>query len=204
MALAARSTGGNNKEQPENKMHDARLVGLVDYGHQPPFMWEGKMTESKYKVGFVYELVDTSMEESGRPFWIEESVNVSDYEPKKPGQITSTMMKRVRTLDGINGDSNNGKNLTGLLNKPCQVETQINDNGYAKLMGVSKASDKYEYAELRNPTTVFNMDEPDLDVFLKFPEFKQNKIKQALDFPGSALESALLKAGEDTSTGAEY
>ena len=45
--------------------------------------------------------------------------------------------------------------------------------------------------ELVNPTKLFDFYEPDVEVFNTFPEWLQNKIKGAVDFPGSKLEVLL-------------
>lgn len=200
MALKARSTGGaGSKEQAPVGSHLARLVGLVDLGHQPEYEWQGKTVESQFKVVFIYELVNENMED-GRPFWVDEDVKVSDYEPTKPGKITSKMMARVRTLDGHDGDSKNGQDLTGLIGKVCMVEVFHNEGGYAKIKDVAGCPKGFQVAELRNSPIVFNMDEEDVDTFLKFPEFRQNKIKGALDFLGSGIHGALLKNGVDSTS----
>jgi hypothetical protein len=197
MALQARNTtGGGSKEQPPVGTHLARCVGLVDLGHQPSYEWQGKTVDSQFKVVFIYELVNENMED-GRPFWVDEDVKVSDYEPTQPGKVTSKMMARVRTLDGHDGDTNNGQALQGLIGKPCMVEVYHNDKGYANIKDVAGCPKGFAVPELRNPPIVFNTDEEDVDTFLKFPEFRQNKIKNSLDFVGSGIHGALLKAGLD-------
>ena len=198
MALKAENKNGSKSEQAPEGTHMARLVGLVDMGHQPGYEWQGKKLESKYKVLFLYELVDTAMED-GRPFWVDESVNVSDFEPKK-GQkkVASTMMQRVRTLDGYDGVSQNGQDLTGLVNLPCMVQVEHNEKGYATIKQVSGVPAGIQVSPLQNTPIIFNMDEEDVDTFLKLPEFRQENIKRALDFEGSAIQGALLAAGHDT------
>jgi len=199
MGLKARSTGGNKGEQAPAGTHMARLVGLVDLGHQPGYVYEGKQVESKFKILFLYELVDTAMED-GRPFWVEESVNVSDYEPKQKGKVSSTMMLRVRTLDGYDGVSDNGNNLAALIGKTCMVTSYQKDNGYAAIQTVAGMPQGMNVTELKNTPVTFNMDETDVDTFLKFPEWRQTNIKRALDFEGSAIQGALLAQGHDTTS----
>ena len=53
----------------------------------------------------------------------------------------------------------------------------------------SKDADKL--GDLVNDPKVFDLDEPDLDVFLSLHEWIQNKVKANLDFEGSDLEKML-------------
>lgn len=194
MALTAKSSNKGPREVPEAKTYFARLVGLTDLGHQPGFEYQGKDIPSEYKVEFTYELVTTSMED-GRPFHVSEEVASNDFEGKG---IISKMMARVRSIDQDN-DTNNGKDLEKMLGKPCMVTIKHNDRGYPVIRGssaVSSAPDGIEVAELRNPTYAFNMDDPDMDLWARFPEFKQNKIKEALNFDDTELAKKLAEEGE--------
>lgn len=193
MALSANSGNKQStREQPKAGTYAARLVGLTDLGHQPGFEYKGKEVASAYKIEFTYELVDTAMED-GRPFWVNEEVAVNDFEGDG---ITSTMMARVRALDKENL-TKDGKELEKMLGLPCMVTLVINDNGYPKIKGqaaVSGVPVGMPLTELKNPTFSFDLDSPNLELFNGFPEFKQNKIKGALNFDGSALQVALDEA----------
>ncbi|MNV95639.1 hypothetical protein D3C71_1905500 [compost metagenome] len=46
-------------------------------------------------------------------------------------------------------------------------------------------------AELVNPSKVFVIDNPNLEVFKSLPDWLQDKIKKGLEFEGSALDEAL-------------
>lgn len=189
MALKARSTGGASKDLPEVDTHMARLVGLVDLGHQPGFEWNGKQVESAYKIEFVYELVNSFMKD-GRPHWVSEEVKVNDYEGKG---IVSTMMARVRTLDKAN-DSNDGKDLVRLLGKPCMVTLSAGANGYPKIKGqaaISSIPAGMPVPDLVNDTFAFDMEDPDMGVWEKLSEFTKDRVKRALDYSESVLAKEL-------------
>lgn len=196
MALSARDTGNKKGkvDQPQAGTHMGRLVGLTDLGHQPGFTWQGKEIESQWKVEFTYELVNSLMED-GRPHWVSEDVSVNDFEGDG---IVSTMMARVRCMDKDN-ESNNGKDLTKLLDKPCMVTVSINDNGWPKLKGqaaVSGVPMGMDVPELSNPQFSFDMDQPDMAMWDKFPEFKQMKIKSSLNLAETTLAKELAE-GDD-------
>lgn len=182
--MKARNTS-KPMEQPEEGSHFARLVGMVDLGHQPGFEWQGKEIASAYKIRFTYELVNSKMSD-GRPFWVHEDVTNSDNEK-------STLSLRVRTLKG------SFDNLFSMIGNPCLVTVIHDKKGYAKVDGqggVSQVPGGMEVAPLQNPTFQFTLDNPDLELFETFPEFVQNRIKENLDYPGSALEAALSGSSE--------
>lgn len=168
-------------DQPKAGTHMARLVGIVDMGHQPGFEWQGKEIKSAYKLRLTYELPNSTMED-GRPHWVHEEVTNSDNEK-------ATLAMRVRTLRGDFSD------LSTLINKPCMVTIKVNDKGYAKIDGqggVGGVPEGFDVPELTNPTFIFDTDNPDLDMFDSLPEFIQERITSNLDYEGSALEKALL------------
>ena len=177
-------------EVPDKGTHMARVVGLIDLGHQPAWEWQGETMKDTYKITFTYELVGSDMED-GRPHWVSEDAAVSDSEGEG---ISSKMMLRVRAIDSKN-ETQDGKDLSKLLNMPCMVTVDHNAKGYSKVKAVSGIPMGIPVAELRNPLVSFDIDNPDLEVYENFSDFVKGKIKKALNFPGSALEKAL--AGED-------
>ena len=186
MALKAENKGGQrNSDQPTTTTHMARLVGLTDLGHQPSFIHNGQEIPSAWKIEFTYELPNSKMKD-GRPHWVSEEVKINDFEGKG---IISTMMARVRTLDPDN-ESNDGKDLTKLLDKPCMVTLSTGNNGYVRMKGqacVGGIPLGLEVPPLANPIHTFDMDDPDMELFASFPPFKQEKIKRAINFKETEL-----------------
>jgi hypothetical protein len=188
MALTAKSKHRKAKqpsEQPQAKVHVARLVGLTDLGFQPGFEYQGKEIDPADKITFTYELVNHFMED-GRPFWVSEDVTVNDFEGDG---ISSKMMLRVRVLDPEN-DTQDGKDLTKMLGNPCMVKISHNDRGYAQLKGqgaVSGAPEGFPIPELKNEIFHFSMDDPDMDLFESFSSFQKDKILAALDLNETEL-----------------
>lgn len=176
----------SNREQPPAGTHLARFVGLSNLGHQPGFQWQGKSIESQYKFELTYELVTCDMSD-GRPFWVSEEVNNTDNEE---GTLTSRCNAAGVSID----------NLVELIDKPVMVTLVMKESGYPKVKNVSGIPEGLPVPELRNPVQLFDIyaDPPNLEAFEKFPEFKQNKIVEALDFKTTALYRELLKQGEDT------
>jgi hypothetical protein len=193
MAFGARSAPTKPRDEPVADNHKARLVGIVDLGMQPGYEYQGTPVAAHFQVQFTYEFPDSLMKD-GRPHWMSEDMKNSDYfESKKK---SSKMMRRVYALDPNGTKSNNGKDIKPLLGSPCMVSADFNDRGYLTVMEVTRASGNGEdVGELKNPIFMCTFDNPDIEVFRRLPDFKKDKIKAALDFPGSNLEKALLAEG---------
>lgn len=191
MGLKIREAKGLQKDYPIAGIHLARLIGLVDLGHQPGYEYRGNKIDSCWKIEFTYELVNSKMKD-GRPHWVSEDIKSNNYE--KNGKM-SNMMARVRSLDPLN-ESQDGTELNTLLGKPCMVTVTLNDEGYPKVQGqmaVSGIPADMPVPPLENEIFTFDMDEPNLAVWENFPDFKKEKIKQALNFDESNLSKALVE-----------
>lgn len=177
-------SSSKNKEQPADDNYFARVVQITRLGLQPGFVWEGEDVEPEYKIELTYELVTTDMAD-GRPFWVSEEVTDKDS-PK------SNLYQRVVAANG------NIEDITSIINKPVMITTKQNAKGYAKVKNVAGVPSGIPIPELRNPTSIFDIysENPDVDAFNLFPEFKRNKITQALDFKTTALCRALAASDD--------
>jgi hypothetical protein len=183
---------GKQKDVPAEGTMMGRLVGLIDLGHQPGYEFGGETVKSNYKVTFTYELPG-SMTADNRPHWISEDLNYSDHEK-------STMYARVQALDPtgeLTASKESGYALQKLIGEPCMINVKHNAKGWAKVAGVVSAPQGIPVPELVNTPVMFNMDEPDMDVYNKFSDFVKDKLKGALDLNDTELGKALLLE-EDT------
>jgi hypothetical protein len=169
---------------PEGGTYMGRLVGLIDLDLQPGFEYQGEEIEPQYKVTFTYELPGSRTKDD-RPHWVSEDFKVSDHERSK-------MYARVRALDPTGSLSDRGKNLAGLIGAPCMISISLNPKGYPKIDNVTGAPNGMPVPELENDPIVFDWDEPNMEVFKRFPEFIQNKIKSSLNYQGSPLHRNLM------------
>jgi hypothetical protein len=198
MARSARKPETKAKEQPQEGTHVARLLGIVDLGHQPPFIYEGKKVESQYKYEFTYELVNHTMED-GRPFVVSEELTNKNWEDEKTGRA-STLVSRARSLLG-KGYKLGLIDVTEMLGEPCMVSVSLNNNGYAKVKGqaaVGSVPFGMDVDPLANEPYFFDMDDdkPDMTLWDKMPEFKQKKIMEALNYPDSNLAKVISEESE--------
>lgn len=194
MALGARKSE-SKVDNPVPGTYMARLVGIVDLGHQPGYQGKGYDIEPSYQLRLSYELPGSRTKED-RPHWVHENVKNSDFFDKKKG-LSSKLMKRVYALDPSGTKSDNGKNLVSLIGVPCMVEVALNEGGYPKIMNVTGAPAGIPVPELENDPILFDMADPDMEVFRRLPEFIRNMMKENLDYAGSALEIKVLEMGDD-------
>jgi hypothetical protein len=196
MTFSARKPVTKAKEQPQQGTHVARLLGITDLGHQPGFVYEGKPIESAWKLEFTYELVNHTMED-GRPFLVSEDLTNKDWEDTKTGRA-STLVARAKSLLG-DTYREGVSDLSKLLSAPCMVTVVSNDKGYAKIRGqaaVGSVPFGMDVKELENNTYAFTMDDPDLDMFESMPEFKKEKLQNALNFDETELAKKLAEGDQ--------
>lgn len=175
----------NVRQQPGEGVHMGRVVGLANLGHMPGFTWAGGEADSSFKTELTYELVDLKMED-GRPFWVSEDVTNTDNERGKLRGRCAAAGVTVKDIDSI-------------LDKPIMITIEHNEKGYAKIVNVTGVPQGMSVAPLTNPTVSFDVyaDDPDLETFENFPEFKQNKIRGGEDFDETVLAKALRVEEEE-------
>ena len=205
MALNAKHLPKQNKkndfpEQPEMEAgtYPARLVQIIDLGlqNQRPFTKGGKVEQKPpaHEIMLTYEFVDCFMvDENGdditdKPRWVSETLPWYgiDVDRAKSAQ-------RYKAFDPKcvhEGD------FAQLIGEPTNVTVTINkkeDRTYTNIASISemRARDAAKCPELVNTPKVFDLSEPDMDVFNALPEWIQNKIKNNLEYGKSALQELL-------------
>ena len=182
----------NKREQPAAAVYLARIAQVTNIGHQPGFEWQGKIINSSYKIELTYELVNERMED-GRPFWVSEEITNTDSEK---GNLRSRVLAAGVTFETFDD----------ILGRAVTVTIEQNEKGYAKIVNVAGVPGGYDVGQLENPAVNFDMydEQPDLDTFKAFPEFKRNKIESALDFKEQPLYAELLANGYFDEKESEY
>lgn len=173
----------------------ARLVQVVDCGLQTQRPFKGEEKPPAHEIMLTYELVTEFMkDEDGKdledsPRWISEIMPIYSL---KADRAKST--KRITALDP---DLVHGGNLAEMAGLPCTVTIVSNvskkdpSKVYTDVGNVTPPMKGVPIAELKNEPRIFDMDEPDLEVFETFPDWVKEKLKSNLEFKGSALEAAL-------------
>lgn len=203
MSLHAGKIKGNNNtnrvEQPalQPGSYPARLVQILDLGVQPQRPYKGQEKPPAHEIMLTYEFVDEFMiDEKGeeledKPRWYSETVRLM---PLTADLATST--KRYFTFDPEN---KYGGDFTKVIGCPVTVTVVNNVSGdktYVNIAGtaVMRPRDAAKCPELVNEPKIFNLGEPDLEVFYSLPQWIQDKIASNLNFRGSEMEA--LMGGE--------
>jgi hypothetical protein len=184
--------------------YPARLVRIVLLGTQPQRPYKGQEKPPALEVDLTYELLDEFMPgEDGepdetKPRWISENFTFLSLKADKA--------KSTARYYALDAEGKHKGDWSQLLGAPCVV-TVINspdkrpdvDRIYDRVSDVTamRPKDAQKAVELKNPAITFDFYQPNVEVFNTFPEWLQNKIKKAVDYPGSALQMALGETKEE-------
>ncbi len=194
----ASNGGGNRVEQPniEPGVYPGRLVQIIDLGVQPQREYKGTAKPPIQEIMLTYELVDEFMkDEEGndvddKPRWVSENFPLHNL---KADLAKST--KRYLAFDpteAYDGD------WAKCISQPINITMVQNKNGdkiYDNVANIAamRPKDAANCPELVNPTKIFDLDEPDMEVFNSLPQWIRDKISTNLNFKGSPLEAAMAK-----------
>ena len=186
---------GPKQEAIEVGTYEGRVVEIIDLGLQKQRPYKGQEKPPKQMIRITYELCDEfCLDEDGnemedKPRWVSEEI------PFSP--MTADLAKSTKRYNAIDPDDVNDGDFTGLLGFPCMISVgvYINKAGEERneVTDVVKIAKKKaaKLPELVNEARYFDVDEPDLAMFLTFMDWLQEKIKGNLEFKGSKLEALL-------------
>lgn len=199
MGLNANKPGaGGKKFAPQSNIepgnYPARLVQIIDLGLQAQKPYMGKDKPPVQEIMLTYELVDEFMKDddgnvmNDKPRWISESLPFYGLAAEK-----AKSTQRYSAFDpkgDFNGD------FTKAIELPINVtvvNNQVGDRTYDNVASISamRPKDAQQCPPLVNPSKVFDLDNPDMEMFSKIPKWIQDKIKGNLNFKGSTLDVAL-------------
>lgn len=206
MAFKAKPNANFNKFPPQENIepgsYPARVVNIVDLGVQPQKPFKGQAKPPCQMIRVTYELTDVFMkDENGddiedKPRWIAEEFKLM---PLDVALAVST--KRYLAIDPQNehdGDWSkllNAGCMVGIVNNASKTNDRIYDN--VSTVAVMRKRDLEKLPELQNPPFFFYLEDPDIEVFKKMPQWIQDKITSNLDFEGSKLQELIEGAPEE-------
>ncbi len=205
MGLNAKKVGGGNQGNKvpqaniEPGTYPARLVQIIDLGLQAQRPYQGKDKPPAQEIMLTYELVDTFMlDENGneledKPRWISETLPFYGLYADKA--------KSTQRYNALDPDGAYDGDFSKALGQPVNVtivNNAVGDKVYDNVATIStmRARDADKCPELVNPSKLFDLDAPDLEVFNALPEWLRDKIKGNLNFKGSPLEQLLSGGGD--------
>jgi hypothetical protein len=178
-------------------VYPGRLVQVVDLGVQPQKPYKGEDKPPIQEVMLTYEFVDEFIKDEegndieNKPRWYSETI---PFYSLNADRAKST--QRIHALDpeGVhNGD------LALMVGSPCNITLVHNNSGdklYVNIAGIAtmRERDVKKCPELKNPPKVFDLSNPDLEIFGSLPEWIQDKIKKNLKYQGSPLQKLFGEA----------
>lgn len=198
MALNARkvkSVAKGPKQEPmEEGTYPARVVQVIDFGIQEQRAFKGVAKPPAQTIYMTYEFLDEfCKDENGdddeeKPRWLSEQFPLFSLE--------ADLAKSTKRYKAIDPDENFEGDFTLLAGSTCMVTVhQYESKGEIK-NGISSVAamrpkEAAKAPELVNPAKVFVIDQPDMEIFKSLPDWMQDKIKEGLEFNGSALDEAL-------------
>ena len=200
MALKAPKGNQNKQFAPQANIepgtYPARLVQIIDFGLQPQKPYQGKEKAPVNEIGLTYELVDEFMkDENGndiedKPRWISETLPFYSLNSEK-----AKSTQRYFAFDPNNDFDGDFSQLLGRPINVTVVNNQVGDKVYDNVATVSgmRPKDADKCPELKNEAKMFDLDDPDIEVFNKLPKWIQDKIKGNLNYEGSKLQKSLGK-----------
>src|SRR5574337_584130 len=176
--------GGTKQNIIEIGTYPARLVRVIDFGLQARNPYKGQEKPPAYQADLTYEMLDVFMvdkdgnEDETKPRWISETINISH-----PSADLATSTKRAKALDP-NGDFD--FDLSKMIGAPCMitiVHKESKGKTYANVGTVTtmRTKDADKAPKLVNKPVVFDLDNPDMNVFDSFPEWIKEKITSNLE-----------------------
>jgi hypothetical protein len=203
MAINAKKVAGNNAgnrvAQPniEPGVYPARLVQIIDLGIQPQREYKGAAKPPVQEIMLTYELVDEFMkDEDGndvedKPRWVSENFPLHNL---KADLAKST--KRYLAFDPTEAFEGDWGKCIGQAINVTIVQNKNGDKIYDNVANIAamRPKDAANCPELVNPTKVFDLDDPDMEVFASLPKWIQDKLTSNLNYKGSVLEGLVAKA----------
>lgn len=211
MSLNARDiprTGGNSKMKAPllaAGSYPARLVQVIGLGLQKQDPYQGQEKSPKYEILTTYELLDEFMLDENeevledKPRWFSETIPMHSLDAD-----LAKSTKRYMALDPLMKYNGDWAKLAGLpVTLAIGTAKKRDGTDRNKILSTTtmrpKEADKAP--DLVNEPKVFDLEEPDADLFWSFPAWIQDRMKENLNYGGSALEK-LVQAGR-TSSGTE-
>lgn len=198
------SNSGFKQPALEPGTYPVRLVQVISLGLQEQEPYEGKAKDPVYKIRVVYELLDEFVvneegeEDTSKPRWIGEEMAFHS--------LDSDLAKSTKRYYALDPEDTTEGDWSKLIGAPAMAtivkkKAKKSGNEYNKVSELSamRPKEAKNAPELKNETKIFDLDEPDLDVFNSLPTFIQDKIKENLEFEGSKLQE-LLEDGDKKST----
>ena len=194
--------------------YSGRVVQIIDIGRQQETAWvKGKAVPQYYVVDEDGKVVKNdegyakkTSEETSFPV-IQPKVYMAFELPTETIEINDEQMPRwqskeynvtnsgalIKLVKALNPSASKISDIAGF---PCMVTIGSTDSGNAKVTSVSPLMKGLEVAEVSKGPIVFDMSNPDMEVFNSLPDFLKEKIKASEGYDESKFQQ-----GQDQAAG---
>lgn len=195
MSLNAKKveTGGGKKAALiEIGTYPVRLAQVIDLGVQTRKPFKGEDKDPIQMLWVTYELTSEFMKDDEgnddleRPRWISESFPFFNLSADRAKSTA-----RYLALDPSMTCEGNWDQLLGAAGALTVVHNQAGDRTFANVGSVSPIMKGMVVEDLKNPSVVFSLEDPDIEIFNALPDFLQERIKDNINYEGSLLDNRL-------------
>lgn len=190
-------SGGNFTPAPamEPGTYPCRVVQVIDMGLQDQSSEKYGEKPPKQQIMVTYEFTDEFLQD--------EEGNDDETKPRFLSEnfplnhLSSDLAKSTKRYNAIDPEHEHEGDWSELVGIPVNVEISQyqkkdgNMGNSVKNVSPMRPKDAKKVPELVNTPKVFDLDEPDMEIFESFPDWMKDKIKGNLEYEGSALQEAL-------------
>lgn len=201
MAIQAPATTERKKvervkqEEFEIGNYPCRIAQVIDLGVQVRTRWDAATNayvpdEEKApapKIMVTYEFTTEFMKDADgndqedRPRWLSEDFHVF--------ALDNDLATSTKRYLGVDPKKEKAGDWAQLIEYPVTVTVAHKKNGKAKVGAVSPPMKGMVTAPLKNPPKVFELDNPDMEIFNSLPDWLKDTIKANINYAGSPLEA---------------
>lgn len=205
MALNSNKAQAPANNRPKTPDLDAgnymgRVVQVLDLGLQPQRPYKGEEKPPANEIMLTYELGteflkdEDGVELEDKPRWLSETFPLRHA--KSELAKSTKRMKAFDPNNALQGDFAQLPNMACTITVGQWVSKQDPEKTGNSVLNITPAMKGFPVPELQNPPKVFDMDEPDMKIFGSLPEWLQGKMKDNLNYNGSALQAAVGEGAE--------
>jgi len=186
MGFIAKDSGGGNFKRVPSGAHIGRCYSLIDLGTQESSTKYGTKFLHKIKIG--WELFGE--DEKGQPLTIEIDGKLMPLTISKSYTVSlhenATLRKDLSAWRGRDFSEEEAKafDVSKLIGAYCMLNvatSETNGNAYTNVVGITPLPSALKNAKPApvHGSVIFNLDEPDMNVFATFHEKLQEAIKRS-------------------------
>lgn len=201
MALNAKNApGGGMKIDPVDPgTYPAYVVQVIDLGLQPQPDYQGQKKDPAHKIMVTYEFADEFLkdedgqDQEDKPRWLSETFALYNLESEKAKSTA-----RYLAIDPTKKHDGNWPDLLGTPVFVTIVHNEKKGKVYENIASVApmREKDVKRFTGPVNEPKFFDLDEPDMEVFLALPKWVKELVQANLNFEGSKLQKLLKSGGE--------